>query len=262
MSHDEPQASHPTAHTSHPTVKVLDPDAHVANPAFDQSDPHGVHSGETHGHVIVSSRMLLSVLVILLVFTILTVFLSRAEGWIAEAFNTTLPNWLNVAVAMSIATVKAILVAMFFMQLKYDNKLYALIMGFCMLGVGIFIGATSQDLFTRDRIYRFKEGEIVAGGTGGDGLERRDKSPAADFDPYDPRTGKRKKDSINEPIWLFAKNDPTKPISAEALARIEASHHHHDEPVNSASRSRPMVGPRIFADPGHAGDGHGPEGEH
>lgn len=67
---------------------------------------------------------------------------------------------------MSIAVVESLLVLAIFMQLRYDNPINAMIVAFSLLGVGLFIGFTALDLTTRDRIYDFKAGQVVPGGTG------------------------------------------------------------------------------------------------
>lgn len=100
-------------------------------------DPHG---NVTHDHVILPVPLLLSVLIALLALTVLTVAASRAETAIAAQLNIEIPQWVNVTVAMSIAVVKAIIVAMFFMQLKYDNKLNSVVVVVSLGCVGLFSG--------------------------------------------------------------------------------------------------------------------------
>lgn len=138
----------------------------VPQTSFDPLDPHGQDDHE-HGHVVVPMRILVGVLVLLLVFTALTVFASQFEIWISDVFATQLPQWVNVSVAMSIAVVKGLFVVLYFMQLRYDKGLNAIIFAFCLLTVGIFMGFSTLDLFSRGEVYRFQRGEIVTGGTGG-----------------------------------------------------------------------------------------------
>lgn len=135
-------------------------------PAYDEHaslDPHGEHH---HGHVILSQNTLRLVLGALLVFTVLTVGASRAEVWAANTFDLEIPQWVNVLVAMSIAVVKGSLVALFFMQLKYDNKLNAIIMLSSLFAVALFLGITMIDLGVRGSIYPWKVAQIAPGGTG------------------------------------------------------------------------------------------------
>lgn len=131
-------------------------------------DPHHADSqdkhGHDHGHVIVSTFTLINVLAVLLVLTILTVFASRAEVWIAETFEVLIPQWVNVAIAMSIAVVKGSLVCLFFMQLKYDKPLNGTIFLFCLFAAALFLGLTSIDLGQRATVYEWKAGEVSPGG--------------------------------------------------------------------------------------------------
>ena len=55
----------------------------------------------------------------------------------------------NLLVAMLIASVKAILVALFFMHLLYDNKLFMVIFSIGLVFVSVFIILTMFDTMTR-----------------------------------------------------------------------------------------------------------------
>lgn len=140
---------------------------HAANDTagWSQDDPHGDHA-HPHGHVVVGWRTQVGVLAVLLALTALTVAFYNAEAWAESAFNIHLPGWVNIVGAMAIATVKATLVCMYFMQLRYDKPLNTFVLLFCMLGVGLFLFFSSLDLATRGRVTAFKQDEIVAGGTG------------------------------------------------------------------------------------------------
>ncbi|MCB2198689.1 cytochrome C oxidase subunit IV family protein [bacterium] len=59
----------------------------------------------------------------------------------------------NLVVAMVVATTKAVLVAMFFMHLFYDNKLFAAFFTGSFVILGIFIVITMFDTMERDRLY-------------------------------------------------------------------------------------------------------------
>lgn len=131
---------------------------------FDELDPHGAEAGH-HSHVIIGTTQLRLVLAVLLFFTALTVGLAQFEIWFAAYFEFVFPHWVNIAIAMSIAVVKSLLVLGIFMQLKYDNPINAMIVAFSLLGVGLFIGFTALDLTTRGRVYEFKAGQVVPGGT-------------------------------------------------------------------------------------------------
>jgi cytochrome c oxidase subunit 4 len=58
----------------------------------------------------------------------------------------------NLVVAMGVAAIKASLVALFFMHLKYDNKLYMTIFLSAIAFLAIFIVLTMFDNLTRGRI--------------------------------------------------------------------------------------------------------------
>jgi cytochrome c oxidase subunit 4 len=145
--------------------------SHTANPAqphghFDETDPHG---GTPHTHVIVPPITLRLILAALLFFTVLTVGTAQLEVAIMNYFNIVLPGWINVTGAMLIATIKAVLVMAYFMQLRYDNPMNTIAMLFCFVAVGLFLMFTSIDLFTRDLVYKEKGTYVVTGGTyGGD----------------------------------------------------------------------------------------------
>lgn len=60
---------------------------------------------------------------------------------------------LNLVVALTIATLKALLVALFFMHLLYDNKLYLFVFVIALITLGTFIILTLFDTMTRADIY-------------------------------------------------------------------------------------------------------------
>lgn len=119
-----------------------------------------------HGHTIVPMRILLLILGTLLFFTLLTVGAAQLEIWIAKTFDIVIPQWVNVAVALSIATVKSILVVMYFMQLRYDNPMNSIVAIFTVMTVLFFLMFVMIDLGSRRIIYSYKGEQIIAGGTG------------------------------------------------------------------------------------------------
>jgi caa(3)-type oxidase subunit IV len=62
----------------------------------------------------------------------------------------------NVTFALGIASVKALLVAFFFMHLFWDNKLYLIIFSISLLFLTIFLTLTMFDTTTRGAIYEEK----------------------------------------------------------------------------------------------------------
>jgi cytochrome c oxidase subunit IV len=137
---------------------------HPSHEPLDQLDPH--HEEHHHGHVILPTFTLVWVLAALLFFTALTVFLSRAEIWFGLTFAVTIPDWMNVAIVLSIATVKSVLVGMYFMQLKYDHPINTLVFLFCLFALALFLGFTMIDMKTRGYLYAYQGEEIQAGGMG------------------------------------------------------------------------------------------------
>jgi cytochrome c oxidase subunit 4 len=148
--------------------------AHAPAHTLNELDPHG---GTPHEHHVTSAFTLKLILGLLLFFTILTVGQAQAEEWIAHTFSITLPGWLNVAVVMAIATVKATLVLLYFMHLRHDNPINAVIFGFTVLGVAIFMFFTFLDIGNRGYIDQTKFGAVVKGGSGS-GLDVQRAYPA------------------------------------------------------------------------------------
>jgi cytochrome c oxidase subunit IV len=133
---------------------------------LDQLDPHHELVHEHGDHVILRMSTLAGVLGVLLFFTILTVGQARAEIWANAAFHIHIPQIVNALIVLTIAVVKASLVALFFMQLKYDSPLNGIVLLFCIAAVGLFLGFSMIDLGMRNAIQDYKAGEIQQGGLG------------------------------------------------------------------------------------------------
>jgi len=103
-----------------------------------------IHSGH-----ITPLKIYLVVGAALIFLTAVTVAVSfiRLGGW-------------NVVVALIIASIKALLVAFFFMHLIYDNKLYLIVLSAAVAFLAILIILTMFDTMERDRIYQIKAGPI------------------------------------------------------------------------------------------------------
>jgi cytochrome c oxidase subunit 4 len=229
-------------------------------------DPHGEHE-EHHGHVIVSFWTLTAVLAVLLVFTILTVAASRGEIWASQTFKVDIPQWVNISIALSIATVKGILVLLFFMQLKYDNKVNAVIFSACLFCVALFLGLSMIDLDNRGTIYAFKAGQIQSGGNGV-GLYKK---------VTDPETGAVKLNADGRPVLEpvtgsiveFAANRYIAEHGIDAWTERGEFLRSHGEPerpapvVSTANQSRPRRGltPDLYSETPAQVEGAG-HGEH
>lgn len=213
----------------HPPTPQIDPAA-----GFDVLDPHGSGHGHSHGHHIISSFTLKAVLLALLAFTILTVGQAQFEQYLASAYEVTLPRWINISIVMSIAVVKGCLVALFFMGLKYDNPMNAVVLCFTLFGVGLFLGFSMSDLASRGFIYDFKQGEIIKGGMGNIS-----------------RTVNGQQDLVpnNTTIVAHVRQKKLEEVGPEVFERMEAQFSHHGHlrekhfpPSSTASRSRPRTG--------------------
>lgn len=93
------------------------------------------------GPHILPLRIYLGVAGALLALTAITVFVAQTD----------FGSW-NLVVALLIAATKAILVALFFMHLKYDNRIYSVIFVGAILFLGIFITFTMFDTLNRGGI--------------------------------------------------------------------------------------------------------------
>ncbi len=89
---------------------------------------HSHHSHEEH-HVHGGPKIYLIVLSVLLALTIITVAASRIDFGSASA---------NVIIALTIATIKASIVALWFMHLKYDKPVNGMIFVSTLFFLGLF----------------------------------------------------------------------------------------------------------------------------
>jgi cytochrome c oxidase subunit 4 len=99
---------------------------------------HNNHGHEEHEMHIVSPRIYLIVGAVLLIFTGTTVWASYLELGI-----------FNPIVALFIAVVKATIVVLFFMHVKYSSKLTKLTVGAGLFTFMALVGMTLADYFTR-----------------------------------------------------------------------------------------------------------------
>lgn len=138
---------------------------------------HGDH-GHDHGHFVIPQRTLLVVFGILLLGTLATVAAAQIEVWFAATFNVVIPQWVNVAVALSIAAVKSTVVALYFMQLRYDNPFNSLVVVFTLFTLAFFLGFTMLDLGSRKALYDYKGSYVSTGGQGNIAVPARPGAPA------------------------------------------------------------------------------------
>ena len=103
----------------------------MSHAAHADAHTHGEHNPIAH---VMSKRMLLGIAGVLLMLTALTVWTASFEA-----------GRMEVIIALSIATVKAGLVAMFFMHLRYDKPLHLFMLLFSLVFVSLFLGLTVLD---------------------------------------------------------------------------------------------------------------------
>ena len=94
-----------------------------------------------HGHHIIPIRTLGIVFGALLFLTVITVITSQVDLGV-----------LNVPLALAIAGSKAVLVALIFMALKYDNKVNLLTVTLGVVFVVVFLALTMADTEFRGRL--------------------------------------------------------------------------------------------------------------
>jgi len=95
-----------------------------------------------HSHHILSNSLAWKVFGALIFLTVVTVAVAQVDLGV-----------LNFAVAMLVASVKASLVCMFFMGLKYDHKENTVIFSTSFIFMSIFMILTFGDLLTRGDVY-------------------------------------------------------------------------------------------------------------
>lgn len=100
---------------------------------------------KAHEQHILPIRLYLKIGLALLLLTALTV-------WVAQYH---LGEW-NLIVAMAVAATKGTLVALFFMHLKYTNRIYTVVFVGALLMLAVFIVLTMFDTMSRDSIYELK----------------------------------------------------------------------------------------------------------
>jgi cytochrome c oxidase subunit 4 len=120
-------------------------DTRTITSSYDQEhDPHG-HAHEHHPTVAVY----LSVFVVLLVLLVATVLAAEMEFSFGGKGHSAGIGTLNFVVAAAIASVKAVLIILFFMHVRYSTPLTWLVAGAGFFWLAILFGLTLADYFTR-----------------------------------------------------------------------------------------------------------------
>ncbi len=105
---------------------------HAAHDSLSDGKVHA-HIGGLGGYV--------AIFLTLIAFTLLTVAVSNVH--LGQA---------NLIVAVVIASMKASLVVLFFMHLRYDNKFYSMILVVSVLFIGVFFAFTLNDTDRRGEV--------------------------------------------------------------------------------------------------------------
>src|ERR1700759_3636545 len=119
----------------------------------DHTHSHDADDGQVHAHIS-PVGFYGFILGVLMFFTLLTVAVSYVHL-----------GKLNLAVAIVIASIKATLVVLFFMHLKYDNKFNALIFVCSLMFIGVFFAYTINDTEHRAQVDS-EQGNSVLPSTG------------------------------------------------------------------------------------------------
>ncbi|MGH8014812.1 MAG: cytochrome C oxidase subunit IV family protein [Candidatus Zixiibacteriota bacterium] len=99
------------------------------------------HNSHEHSHVL-PIKVYLGVATALLVLTAITV--AVAQYHFGE---------FNLLIAMLVAEIKATLVALYFMHLRYDSRMYAIVFVGSLMFLAVFITFTMLDTLRRGDIY-------------------------------------------------------------------------------------------------------------
>ena len=94
---------------------------------------------------IVSLRVYITIFLALMAGTALTVFAGLRD----------FPGQLNVIIALTIAVVKATLVVLYFMHVRYSSRLTWVIVGSGLFWLGIMFALTLSDYWSRSWITPF-----------------------------------------------------------------------------------------------------------
>ena len=119
--------------------------AEVARHDMDHKHPAGDKIADTHetGHHIVPVSVYIKVIVALMVLLVITLAAAAVD------FSTMGLPWLNIVIAMTIAVVKAVLIVLYFMHVRYSSKLVWVFSGAAFYWVLILFAFTYIDYFSR-----------------------------------------------------------------------------------------------------------------
>ncbi len=100
----------------------------------------------THfAHHIISPKVYLTVIVVLMVLTALTV-------WVAYQDYSHAWSLANLAIALGLATVKATIVCLWFMHVRYSGRLIQIVIAASLLFFMLMLFGTLMDVWTRHNV--------------------------------------------------------------------------------------------------------------
>ena len=139
---------------SHPTHATIDPVETLSE----------TEHGEHHKHVTPFWTMFW-VFIVLLAFTALTVWSSNIHS--IQFGNTTIEigGTFHIMLALTIAVVKSVLVAAYFMHLRYDTPMNTVVVSATIFAVILFIGFTLSDSASRHIFAPTEMQVIIPGGS-------------------------------------------------------------------------------------------------
>jgi len=116
----------------------------MSAPAAPETHPASVPHEEHHGPTV---KMYFAIFGALCVLTVVTVLAARFD--FAPMLGASMGGFVNNAVALGIAVTKASLVVLFFMHVKYENKLVGLAVVASVIWLAFLILITVSDYLTR-----------------------------------------------------------------------------------------------------------------
>ena len=120
---------------------MADPEQHIAH--YHPTDPREVHSSElmVHGHISVRTYTIVFIaLMVLLAITVAAAQIPFAEHGVGQ---------LGIVITFLVATVKAVLVVVYFMHVRYSTRLTKVFVVAGLLWLGILFALTLNDYLTR-----------------------------------------------------------------------------------------------------------------
>jgi len=140
--------------------------SHDHDDEHDEHEEHG-HEGDVHAHV-APAKLYWGVFFALIILTVLTVGLAGIH--LGKA---------NLAIAIIVASIKAVLVCTFFMHLSHDNRFHAIILVSAVLFIGVFFALVINDT-------NYRHDHLVDGQSGANmHMRSGDKAPGI----WEPKEG-------------------------------------------------------------------------